>query len=135
MGSTGATEMKIRTQRHTVLATFLAATSAGLAGVVNAQSDETQAATAVAGLEEITVTAQRREQDLQSVPLAITAVTGATLERMDVRNVSDLSHHVPGLTLCCQRGEVQYPFIRGVPGVKGYFAEVPTVLDGNAFYF
>ena len=49
------------------------------------------------GVEEIVVTAQRREQRLQDVPLAVTAVTGTSLESNRVRNATDLTGIVPGL--------------------------------------
>lgn len=127
--------MKTSMHVRNSLAVLIATLCAGPGTAALAQEAPSTTATTAGGLEEIIVTAQRREQDLQTVPLAITAVSGETLERLDIRNASDLDHHVPGLSLCCQRGEVQYPYIRGVPGVKGYFAEVPAVLDGNAFYF
>lgn len=87
------------------------------------------------GIADIVVTARRKSEDAQDVPLSITAIAGEQLAKQDIRNVSDLVRNVPGVVLCCQRGEVQFPFVRGVPGVKGYFAEMPAVLDGNAFYF
>lgn len=83
----------------------------------------------------IIVTARRKEEDAQDVPQTIAAFSGEDLAKQDITNVSDLVNDVPGVVFCCQRGEVQFPFIRGVPGVKGYFAEVPAVLDGSAYYF
>ena len=65
----------------------------------------TAAATATAqdqnasgGLEEITVTAQRREQSLQDVPIAITAFTADQLEQRQVFNTYDLVRNIPNLT-------------------------------------
>lgn len=84
---------------------------------------------------DILVTARRKSESAQDVPLTITALAGEDLARQDIRNASDLVRSVPGVSFCCQRGEVQFPFVRGVPGVKGYFAEAPAVLDGSAFYF
>lgn len=59
-------------------------------------STETQAKKPVT-LEEIVVTAQRREENLQEVPLSITAITADDLETRGVRNVIDLSAAVPNL--------------------------------------
>jgi iron complex outermembrane recepter protein len=50
-----------------------------------------------AALEEIVVTAQRREQNLQDVPIAITAMTGAMLAETGVRDPRDLQSYVPNL--------------------------------------
>jgi iron complex outermembrane receptor protein len=49
-------------------------------------------------LEEITVTAQRRSESLQTVPIAITAVTAAEIERNGIHTLGTLAGQVPGLT-------------------------------------
>jgi len=48
-------------------------------------------------LEEITVTAQRREEKIQTVPLAITAFSAASLEARQVHETLDLVHYVPNM--------------------------------------
>lgn len=87
------------------------------------------------GVEEIVVTARRREENLQDVPVAVTAVTARALERQDLRTASDMERSIPALSLCCGRGQASSPFLRGVPGVIGYFAEVPAPLDGGGQFF
>jgi iron complex outermembrane recepter protein len=59
-----------------------------------AESDRQAAVT----LEEITVTAQRRSESLQTVPIAITAMSAADLQRTGVHELGTLSGQVPGLT-------------------------------------
>jgi outer membrane receptor protein involved in Fe transport len=49
------------------------------------------------GLEEILVTAQRREQSLQDVPISVTAITGQAIEEGGFSDVEDLSIFVPNL--------------------------------------
>lgn len=49
------------------------------------------------GLEEITVTAQRRAENLQSVPIAVTALGAEALDQFGVRTTQDVSHIVPNL--------------------------------------
>ena len=49
------------------------------------------------GLEEILVTAQRREQSLQDVPISVTAVTGQAIEEGGFSDVEDLSSFVAKL--------------------------------------
>ena len=53
---------------------------------------------AAAGLEEITVTAERRPENLQSTPISLTALTGATLESRGVVDVSGIGDLTPNLT-------------------------------------
>ncbi len=51
-----------------------------------------------AQLGEIVVTATRREQRLQDVPVAVTAVSGETLEQSNFREVTDLQYLAPNVT-------------------------------------
>jgi iron complex outermembrane recepter protein len=50
-------------------------------------------------LDEVVVTAQRRETDLQSTPLAITAVNAEIMEQKGVENLEQLAAFVPNLTV------------------------------------
>lgn len=49
-------------------------------------------------LEEIVVTAERRSENLQDVPNAITALSRLTIERADIHDLTDIATRVPGLT-------------------------------------
>lgn len=49
-------------------------------------------------LEEITVTAERRTESIQDVPIAITAFTATDIARAALYDVESLQHKVPGLT-------------------------------------
>ena len=49
-------------------------------------------------LEEITVTAQRREQNLEEVPIAITAFTGAQIDRLNVTGARDFLALTPNVS-------------------------------------
>lgn len=55
-------------------------------------------------LEEIVVTAQRREQTVQSVPISIAAVTGEEISELGLKNLDDLIEHIPGVELYDERG-------------------------------
>lgn len=63
-------------------------------------------------MESVTVTAQRREEDLQSVPIAITALTAQTIERSGVVDISRLQFIAPGINVG-RAGEDMRPAIRG----------------------
>ena len=48
-------------------------------------------------LEEIIVTAQKREQNIQDIPVSVTALSGEQLREYGITDVFDLQHNVPGL--------------------------------------
>ncbi len=57
------------------------------------------AAASAQGLEEIVVTAQRREQSLQDVPISVTAVTGEAFAEAGFSDVEDMASFVPNLIM------------------------------------
>jgi iron complex outermembrane receptor protein len=66
-----------------------------------AQAETAAAATeapAAAGLEEIVVTAQRRESNLQSTPIAVTAVDANVIAQLTPRTIADLALLVPNFS-------------------------------------
>ena len=69
--------------------------------------------TETAGVTDIVVTAQRREERLQTVPIAITALNGQTLEQAGIRDITRLEVLTPGLTVG-QSGSDSRPALRGV---------------------
>lgn len=87
-------------------------------------------------LDTVTVTARRREETLRDVPVAVTALTGAAVERLNIKDLGDLQAQVPSLTVYAARGSNSTitTFIRGVgqadplwgvdPGVGIYFDDV-----------
>ncbi|ATE63661.1 TonB-dependent receptor [Rhizorhabdus dicambivorans] len=86
----------------------------------------------VQGIEDIVVTAQRREQRLQDIPLTVNAISAQGLERQGVTNTADLNAVVPGLNIAKSSTVVQ-PFLRGVGTaslVPGNDPSVPLYIDG-----
>lgn len=69
---------------------------------------------ASAQLEEITVTAQKRSESLQDVPVAVSAFTGETLKTLGITEASDLVEVTPGLYSGTQSGSNRSYFLRGV---------------------
>jgi iron complex outermembrane recepter protein len=67
-------------------------------------------------LEEVIVTAQRRSERVQDVPIAITAMSSAELESRGVRQAGDIAALVPNLQLSLPYGEEAQPTfaLRGV---------------------
>jgi iron complex outermembrane receptor protein len=101
-----------------------------LAGPASAQTAEYEA-----GLDEIIVTAQKREQSLQDVPIAVTALTADALKANRVVDVTDLSGLAPGVTVRTAAGGSKLPqfIIRGAFSgglVPGSDKQVSIYLDG-----
>lgn len=88
-------------------------------------------------LEQVIVSATRRDQDLQSVPLAVSIISGSDLERANRTSVNGLASQIPTVNFRTQSSNKDTSlFIRGVgtistsPGVE---SSVSTVIDGVVY--
>ena len=85
-------------------------------------------------LEEIVVVAQKREQNIMDVPVAITAVTGAQIEASGIKDVFDLQQNVPGLIVGRSQTATTSNFaIRGIGSTSNNFgveSSVGLYVDG-----
>jgi len=77
----------------------IALSATGLAGTAQAQTQEARKSGADRMLEEIVVTARRREEGLQDAPIAISAYSGDAMAYRGVTRLDDISRFVPSLTL------------------------------------
>jgi iron complex outermembrane receptor protein len=84
----------IRQHRRLIQASILAASSTLIATPALAQ----EAASEELMLEEITVTAQKREESLQDVPISIATLSGEVLENLGIRNFEDLAVMIPSMS-------------------------------------
>jgi iron complex outermembrane receptor protein len=81
-------------------------------------------------LEEVVVTAQFREENLQDTPLAITAVNAAMLEQRSQYSIYEVAAQAPNVTLTpggIERGSSMIAFIRGVGQTDFNYAVEPGV--------
>jgi iron complex outermembrane recepter protein len=62
-----------------------------------AQTDQASAETPSEGLEDIVVTARRREENLQETPVAVTAVTAEAIAERGISNLSEIAASTPSL--------------------------------------
>jgi len=96
----------------------------------------------VEGLEEIVVTASRRSESLQDVPINIAAVSTEQIESLRLVGINEIARYVPGLTVIDRGPRDENPdlFVRGLnttglgPGfasdtVATYFGEIPLQVD------
>jgi len=71
------------------------------------------------GLQEIVVTAQRREESLQHAAIAVTAVSGDKLAQAGAVKVEDLTQLVPSLQVAAAAGPYPLFYMRGVGNFNG----------------
>ncbi len=95
----------------------------------------TSMASISAELEEIVVTAQKRSESLQEVPISIVAFSGDEIERLNISNTIDLVKNIPGMTGVNNVGLPQAAayFIRGIgqdESVSTMDPAVGTFVDG-----
>lgn len=96
-----------------------------------AQADEVT----TSGVEDIIVTAQRREQNLQDVPAAVTAVGADALKTNGVASIMDITNLAPNVVAQRTVGGAQFPTfsVRGVLGqgnVPGTDRSLGIYIDG-----
>ena len=98
------------------------------------QAQQTTEETEQRSLGSITVTAQKREEAMQDVPIAITAISEQLLQDTGVRDIKDLQVLVPGLTVTSTQSEaITTARIRGIGTVGdnvGLESSVGIVIDG-----
>src|ERR1700684_2783956 len=117
------------------------AIAAALSAVSGARS---LAATAEAGsdaLEEITVTAQRRSQSMQDVPISMQAFTGQALQQLNVQTFDDYIKYLPNVTSANNGPGQNEVFMRGLSAGSqasqgssstGLFPNVAIYLDNQS---
>ncbi len=108
---------------------LLAATSALALSVFPAQAQDAQADDASL-LEEIVVTAQRRQQSLQDVPISITAFSAESIERSNITDLMDYFNKTPNVSFIDlgTRGERDIS-IRGVSNIGGRVSALAFYVD------
>ncbi|MBV1688305.1 TonB-dependent receptor [Novosphingobium sp. G106] len=102
-------------------------------------------AEAGAGKDEIIVTARRREESLSKVPIAITAISGADLDKRAITNENDLQAAVPGLVIRQNggvhsfnysiRGQSVDTFTNSPPSVLPYVNEVQIITHSASTFY
>lgn len=115
---------------------------AGAADAQPAAGDTDQSGADESSLGDIVVTARRREESLQEVPLSVTAFTPESLQQARIQDRTDLANFTPSLISITGGYPKEFAFfaLRGqgpafgsTPGVVSYFAEVaaPIAIDGR----
>jgi iron complex outermembrane receptor protein len=119
-----------RTIRHLLLAT----TMLGVHGIARAAAPAAAPSGAVdpqANQNEIIVTAQKRSEKLQNVPIQVDVLTGRMLEARQVRMTSEIARTVPNLTI--EKTDVysnSVIVLRGIAQASNADAPVAVIVDG-----
>ncbi len=105
-------------------------------GSAAGSSDSDQQSSEVKSIGKVKVTARKRDETLQEVPVAVTAFTPERLETLNIQDLGDLGRQVPNLTVYAARGSSSTitAYIRGIgqsdplwgvdPGVGLYLDDV-----------
>ncbi|GAB5415680.1 MAG: TonB-dependent receptor [Congregibacter sp.] len=84
-------------------------------------------------IEEVMVTARRREESLQQVPVAVAVVDAAAIEARSLQSIDDVARFTPGLSFSKAFGRAtERPVIRGLGNV---LAGVQFGVESGAAYF
>jgi iron complex outermembrane receptor protein len=121
------------------------ATTAPSDAISQSQGTESPAVTQhdTGGLQDIVVTAQRRAENLLTVPLSISAATGNQLNNMGIKEITSLQFTTPGFVPQNGVGYVQV-YIRGIgngvyvgtgPSVTTYIDDVPRIFSSQVNSF
>jgi iron complex outermembrane recepter protein len=78
-------------------------------------------------LAEIVVTAQKRAENLQDVPIAISTVSGAQLAALAATNITAIADMTPGLQMTTSQGSL-------APHIRGVGSDIPNVENSVALY-
>src|SRR6202789_729946 len=125
----------------------IAAILSGSAGLAHAAPATETTADTSSEIQEITVTAQRRTENAQDVPITIHALTGETLKQLNVTTFDDFVKYVPNVTTANLGPGQSSIFMRGlsvgvtgqqgtgttgpIPNVAVYLDEQSTALPGR----
>ncbi len=118
-----------------LLRTLIAVVGTCAATVVLAADDTAPAAPAA--LEEIVVTATRREENISRVPISITALSQQTLDEKGIKDFNDVARFTPGVAI--DTSQTNQISIRGVSSSGGsgttgiYIDDVPIQLRALGF--
>src|SRR5271156_2058108 len=117
-----------------VLARQAVALAAAVSGAFCVNSSRAQVATNQPALTEIIVTAQKREQNIQDVPITVIAFSAEQLKDAGVTDIKNLQNLTPGLTVTSTTSEnVTTARIRGIGTVgdnPGLESSVGVIIDG-----
>jgi iron complex outermembrane receptor protein len=110
-------------EHKVVLTPVAAAVAAAISPAAHAQSTTEQVERSGRALEEITVTARKREESLQDVPIAIQAISQQALETMGAKSMEDYARFTPSVNVVQYSNSSSTVVFRGAITGPGYIAQ------------
>lgn len=112
-------------KRRTLYSAISASLAAGASGAAMAQNEaDGEAESAAGALEEVTVTARKREENVQDIPQSIQAFSQAEIARVGIKGLQDIAKFVPAMTVVGQSAGLNKIVFRGLAdSVRPYIAD------------
>ncbi len=123
--------------RALLFRTLIVTTGACAATLAGANEATTEEPAAAGTLEEITVTATRREESISRVPISITAMSQEMLEQKGIKDFADVARYTPGVAF--DTSQTNQISIRGISSSGGsgttgiYIDDVPIQVRALGF--
>ena len=114
-------------KRKTLLATFVTMFASG--AMAQGVDGDQQAATQQSSIDEIIVTAQKKEERLLDVPISISVVDDEFIENAGISDLFDLAYAVPNLSVVETTPGILNAAIRGVANAQGFAPLTGIYLD------
>ena len=86
----------------------------GMAGSLTAAAEEAEAQSSLAVLEEVLVTARRRQVAIEEAPIAVSALSGEDFDKSNVVKLDNFNGYVPGLLIAKNDSAGRVVTIRGI---------------------
>jgi len=138
--------MKVNPKISAAVAAVLGAPALALGAPsdLTAPADQATSTADTGGLAEVVVTAERRSERLQDVPITVQAITGEQLSQLNVTNFDDLLKYTPNVTFSGNGPGTGNIYIRGLGGIgsgnqsqstTAAFPNVALYLDDQSMTF
>src|SRR5215469_14958859 len=134
----GATRMKPNSKISAAVAAILTAPATAVVFAAGPADTASATATGAEQLQEVIVTANRREENLQNVPITVQALTGQTLAQLNVSTIDEFVKYLPSVSTGTMGPGQSVLFMRGLSvgvlgtqgqGSVGGFPNVAVYLD------
>jgi len=117
-------------KRNSLFSAISASLAAGIPVAAHAQTGSDASAESSAGsLEEVIVTARKREENIQDIPQSIQAFSQMEIDRSGIKNLQDVAKFVPSMTVASSSVGLNKIVFRGLAdSVRPYIADSPAAI-------
>lgn len=124
-----------KTSINTAAPACLLATILAVAPGASPAQTEARSQSGTPAIEEVIVTAQKRAENLMSVPISITAISAKSLSDIGAKSLNEFNAVAPGITFTGNTGHgISNISVRGVSGASAYMLEDPVAIYTDGSY-